>query len=130
MPIRQIASFRLVGVVAALILLPLVGCGQEGQNGLGGSVGTGTGMAEMSWEAPTTNSDGTPLTQLAGYRIYYGTTSPLDKSTSLSIDVGTDTSFTLSGLDAGTYFFAATAYDAMGNESALSEEASKTITAS
>jgi hypothetical protein len=87
-------------------------------------------MAEMSWEAPTTNSDGTPLTQLAGYRIYYGTTSPLDKSTSLSIDVGTDTSFTLSGLDAGTYFFAATAYDAMGNESALSEEASKTITAS
>lgn len=130
MPNRQIASFRLAGVVAAFSLLPLFGCGQEGQNGLEGSVGAGTGMAEMTWEPPTTNSDGTPLTQLAGYRIYYGTTSPLDKSTSLSIDVGTDTSFTLSGLDAGTYFFAATAYDAMGNESALSEEASKTITAS
>ena len=108
--------------------LSLFGCGQGGEEGVPGtSVGTGPGTASVSWDAPDTNEDGTPLTQLSGYRVYYGTTSPLDKSTSLSIDVGNITSFTVSGLDAGTYYFAATAYDASGNESSLSEEASKTI---
>jgi len=31
------------------------------------------GSALLSWNAPSTNEDGTPLTDLAGYKIYYGT---------------------------------------------------------
>ena len=27
----------------------------------------------LSWDPPTTNADGTPLTDLAGYKVYYGT---------------------------------------------------------
>jgi len=31
-----------------------------------------TGRATLSWQAPTDNVDGTPLTDLAGFRVYYG----------------------------------------------------------
>ena len=37
------------------------------------SGGTGTGSATLSWTAPALNSDGSQLTDLAGYHIYYGT---------------------------------------------------------
>src|SRR3989304_6108420 len=33
------------------------------------------GDAILSWNSPTTNMDGSPLNDLAGYRIYYGTAS-------------------------------------------------------
>ena len=35
----------------------------------------GTGSATVNWTAPTTNTDGTPLTNLAAFRVYYGTSS-------------------------------------------------------
>lgn len=45
----------------------------------------GTGMATLSWAAPTTNTDGTPLTDLAGYTIEYGTSSgALDQSVTIA----------------------------------------------
>lgn len=92
------------------------------------SVGTGAGTAALSWNAPTTNADGTPLAgDITGFKVYYGTTLPIDKGTSQSVDVGDATSYTLSGLSTGTYYFAATAYDASGNESELSEELSKVV---
>ncbi len=132
----------LTGVISLCSVFALSACGQGGEDSVPGllsgppggegtvpgeSGGTELGTAAVSWEAPTTNDDGTPLADLAGYKVYYGTSSPLDKSTSPSINVGTATSYTLSGLTAGTYFFAATAYDTLGNESTLSEEVSKVI---
>jgi hypothetical protein len=58
---------------------------------------------------------------LAGYKIHYGTASG---SYSAHIDVGNVTKYKLTGLTAGkTYFFAATAYDAFGYESAYSTQA-------
>lgn len=92
-----------------------------------GSPGSGTGKATLSWAAPTTNTDGTPLTDLAGFKVYYGTVSPVDKTNGQSIDVGNVTGSALSGLSAGTYFFRVTAYDIFGNESSYSEEVSKVI---
>ena len=57
---------------------------------------------------------------LAGYKIYYGTTS---RNYSHTEDVGNVTDYTIVGLQEGvTYYFAATAYDNTGTESALSEE--------
>ncbi len=78
----------------------------------------------LSWDPPTTNTDGTPLTDLAGYRVYYGN-SP--GSYSYSIDVGNVTTFTLSNLTSGTYYFAVTAYNSSGIESGFSNEVSKTF---
>ncbi len=85
------------------------------------------GLATLTWNAPATNTDGTPLTDLSGYKIYYGTASG---NYSQTIDVGGITSSTVSNLtDGTTYYFAVTAYDTSGNESAYSNEVSKTTQA-
>src|SRR2546428_7906082 len=38
--------------------------------------GGGDGDLDASWTAPTTNADGSPLTDLMSYRVYYSTTNP------------------------------------------------------
>lgn len=83
------------------------------------------GTANLSWSSPTTNSDGTQLTDLAGYKIYYGTSSGNYTTT---VDVGNINSYQLNNLPDGfTYYFVTTAYDLSGNESGYSNEASKTL---
>ena len=80
----------------------------------------------LTWQSPTTNSDGTPLTDLAGYKIYVSKTSgAYDKLT--AIDVGNVLTKTLTNFCEGTYYFVATAYDTSGNESVYSNEVSKII---
>jgi len=76
----------------------------------------------LSWSAPTKNADGTPLTDLAGYIVYYGTQS---HNYGYKIKVGNVTTYTDTNLVNGvTYYFAVTAYDKLGNESKLSNEVS------
>ena len=76
----------------------------------------------ISWEAPTKNADGTPLTDLQGFRIYYGTSS---RNYSHSIDVGNVTIYTANNATDGViYYVAVTAYDSLGNESDYSNEVS------
>lgn len=83
------------------------------------------GQAVLSWDSPTTNADGTPLTDLAGFKVYYGTVSRGYTSVS---DVGKVTSATITNLQPlVTYYFSVTAYDGSGNESAYSNEVSKKI---
>ena len=83
------------------------------------------GDATLSWDPPATNSDETALTDLAGYKIYYGTASG---SYTDNIDVGNVTTYQLTDLTDGlTYYFAVTAYDTSQNESDYSNEVSKTI---
>jgi hypothetical protein len=78
----------------------------------------------LSWDAPATNSNGTQLTDLAGYNVYYGTASG---NYSQSIDAGNTTTYTVANLAGGlTYYFAVTAYDNSGNESEFSNEVSNT----
>ena len=80
-------------------------------------------QATLTWNAPTTNSDGTPLTDLAGYKVYYGTASGNYAQT---VDVGNVTTSVVSNLtDGATYYFAVTSYDASGGESGYSNEVSK-----
>src|SRR5438445_108665 len=72
----------------------------------------------LAWD-PNTEPD------LAGYKVYYGTSSG---SYQFSVDVGNLTSYTLSGLlDGRIYYFAATAYNSSLDESGFSNEASKAI---
>jgi len=82
------------------------------------------GSATLSWAAPTQNTDGSSLTDLAGYRVYYGTSA--DALTQV-IDVSNVTTYVVNGLSSGTYYFAVAAYSTAGTESALSETATKTI---
>ncbi|HET6489254.1 MAG TPA: fibronectin type III domain-containing protein [Syntrophales bacterium] len=64
--------------------------------------------------------DPNPEPDVAGYKIYYGT-SP--GSYSSFVNAGNITSIVISGLAAGaTYYFAAVAYDGSGNESGFSNE--------
>jgi hypothetical protein len=67
----------------------------------------------LSWAA-NTDAD------LAGYRVHYGTSSRTYRTT---INVGNRTSYTVTGLGAGTYYFSVTAYDVSNNESGFSNEA-------
>jgi hypothetical protein len=76
-------------------------------------------VVTVSWTSPTMNTNGTAVTDLAGYHIYYGPT-----STQLNqvIDVaGADiTKFVLSNMSAGTWYFAVAAYNSEKVESTLS----------
>ena len=77
----------------------------------------------LSWDAPTTNTDGTPLTDLAGYRVYWGTingtyTANKDVGNILTVNIAQTMGLT----PRGNYCFAVTAYDVELNESAYSNE--------
>ena len=84
------------------------------------------GSATLSWAAPTTNEDGTPVTDLAGYRVVYGQ-SAAELSQSLTIGSAAITSAVIEGLTQGTWYFAVKAYTSANVESNLSTVASKTI---
>jgi hypothetical protein len=85
-----------------------------------------TGSATLTWTAPTENTNGTPISGLAGYHIYYGTTQNA-WTTTITVASPTQTSYVVSGLAHGTYYFAVVAYNAAGMDSPESNVASKTI---
>jgi hypothetical protein len=85
-----------------------------------------SGTATLSWSAPTLRTDGTPLTNLAGYRIHYGTTQG-QYSNRITIDNPGVNTYVVENLTAGTWYFTTTAFDTTGAESDYSNVASKTI---
>jgi hypothetical protein len=84
------------------------------------------GTAALSWTAPTSNADGSALTDLAGYHIYYGT-SATALSQVADIANSAATSYVVGNLAAGTYYFAVQAYNSSGTDSAMSAVANTTI---
>ncbi|MDB6157909.1 MAG: sericin-like [Gammaproteobacteria bacterium] len=78
-----------------------------------------TGTATLDWTPPTQNSDGSVLTNLAGYTVYYGT-SPDSLTQSVKVSNPGLTAYTLSNLQAGTWYFAVTSYSSAGVESTRS----------
>jgi len=85
--------------------------------------------AVLSWNAPTTRADGSPLTMadIDGYEIYVLSESTGETAT-ITLDDGAASSYTLDNLPADTYHFSMAAKDTQGNLSALSAVVSKTIT--
>ena len=68
----------------------------------------------MTWVAPTTNTDGSALTNLAGFKVYYGTSST-SLSSSTTVDDMTRRSATISSLTPGTWYFAVRAVNTAQN---------------
>jgi hypothetical protein len=87
---------------------------------------TSLGSATLSWTPPNLNTDGSALTNLSGYRIYYGTSaSALSQTIQLN---GTGlTTYVISNLSPATYYFALTAVNAANVESDKSNVVSKVI---
>jgi hypothetical protein len=81
-------------------------------------------VASLSWNAPTENVDGTTLDDLAGFNLYRGVASR-DYGAPVVLPAA-ETSYSVELLP-GTYYFAMTAFDLDGNESALSNEISKVV---
>ena len=85
-----------------------------------------SGAVTLNWTPPTENTDGTPLTNLAGYDIHYGT-SPGDYSQSVSVSNPGLATYVVDNLGPGTYYFSIGAVNSSGAESPLSPEVSMTV---
>lgn len=104
---------------AGLLMLVLIGLAACGGSGTRNAPPTISGSARLSWTAPTTNIDGSALTDLAGFRIYYGASANTLKLTIDVPDAGAQ-GYTVNSLAPGTYYFSVTAYSSAGYESDLS----------
>ena len=80
----------------------------------------------FNWVPPTENSNGSPLTNLAGYKIHYGTASQ-DYSQVVALSNPSLNRYVLESLPHGTYYFAITAYNSAGIESTFSGEITATL---
>lgn len=85
------------------------------------------GSATLSWAAPTQNTNGTPLTNLAGYRIYYGTNK---SALTQTVQIANPNVLTevISNLSPGTWYFSVRDYTSSDVESDFSTVVSATIT--
>jgi hypothetical protein len=85
-----------------------------------------TGSATLSWTVPTQNTDGSALTNLAGYWIYHGIRA--DNLTRLQqISDPAITKYIATGLTSGTHYFTVTAFNSSNTESAFSAVGSTTV---
>jgi len=85
-----------------------------------------TASATLSWSAPTQNEDGSVLTDLAGYKIFYGQSSG-NYTTEIRIDNPSVTTYVVENLSPATYFFTAKSFNTSGVDSRYSGEAVKTL---
>jgi len=127
---------RAVWAFPALVSLALAGCGGSdvavnslataNVTGPSGSTAPVTATASLFWVAPTENSDGSQLTNLAGYNIYYGT-DPSALTQTIQVANAGALSYVVTGLATHTtWYFSVTSYTSAGEESAPSSVTSKT----
>ncbi|HET6629125.1 MAG TPA: putative Ig domain-containing protein [Woeseiaceae bacterium] len=86
----------------------------------------GEGSVSLSWQAPTQNTDGTALTDLAGYKIYYGTEQG-NYTEEVRLDNPSLTTYLVENLSPNTWYFVATSFNDDGIESNFSGVASTTV---
>jgi hypothetical protein len=93
----------------------------------GGDTANYTGTASLSWLPPTENTDGSTLTDLVGYKIYYGTSPDNLTNVISNISIGI-TNYVIDNLKTNTtYYFSMTAVNLNNVESDLSNIVSKNI---
>ncbi len=83
--------------------------------------------ATLEWTAPTTQTNGSTLADLAGYRIHYGKSArELDQV--IEVRNPSVSSYVIEGLAPGTYYFAVSAFNSRNFESERSNAGKKDIT--
>jgi hypothetical protein len=85
-----------------------------------------TSPVTLSWVPPTQNVDGTQLTNLVGYQIYYGKVSG-QYAYSVSVGSSSITSAVIENLEPATWYFAIRAVTSSGTQSNFSAQLSKTV---
>lgn len=86
----------------------------------------GMGSATLSWTPPTQNTDGSTLTDLAGYRIHYGLSTG-NMSQTIQISSAGITNYVISNLSPATWYFSVKAYTSKNVESDFSAVVNKVI---
>jgi hypothetical protein len=87
----------------------------------------GTGSATLSWYPPTQNADGSPLTDLSGYRVYFGLAADALNQV-ITIENPGLTAFVVDNLSSATWHFSMTSFNSSGVESSRSPTVAKTVT--
>lgn len=105
---------------------PAPGASKRCELGAGAQAPAATGSARLQWRPPTENTDGSALTDLAGYRVLAGT-APDELAPSAELSSPAATSAVISSLKAGTWFFVVRSLNAAGAESANSAVAVKLV---
>jgi len=90
-----------------------------------GAVSSHANAAMLTWNAPTLNTDGSVLADLAGYRVLYGTVSP--PTIAIDLPGANTTRYEVTNLPPGVWFFQVVARNASGALSAPSAIVSKVI---
>lgn len=80
----------------------------------------------VSWQAPADNTDGSVVTNLTGYKIYYGE-APRNYSSTIQVPTTGLMTYVVENLSPGQYYFAVTAYNSLGEESDFSPEVSTVV---
>lgn len=86
------------------------------------------GSAILNWQAPTQNTDGSALTDLAGFHILYGSNSA-NLNQTLDVKGPGVVTATISPLTTGTWFFTISSYNARNIDSVVSNQISKIVAA-
>lgn len=89
-------------------------------------VAAALGSVTLSWAPPTENTDGSALTDLAGYRLYWGPEEN-DYPNQVELDNPGLTSYVVENLAAGTYVFTMKSVNAAGTESDFATPVSATV---
>lgn len=106
-------------------LFILAGCGVRGSSPNTPSPANNTVV--LNWIAPTTNTDGSALTNISKYNVYYDQNENnlvLDQS---NYDTSVSTNIVIQNLSSGIWYFTVTAVNSNGVESAKSNIVVKTF---
>jgi len=112
-----------------VLALSVVACGQVNPATTRTTTSqSASGSATLNWSPVTQNTNGTLVTDLAGYTVHYGV-SPVALSSTVVLSDPNQTTYVVGQLGAGTWYFAVSAYTTGGVQGELSNVAAKTIAA-
>lgn len=114
-----------VAIFVATCAWPSIGsCGEPAVAARKKAAKAASGSATLSWYPPTANEDGSPMADLAGYRIYYGKNAKRLNRVIVLQNPGL-TRYMVESLVPGKWHFAISAVNDKGQESKQSESVSK-----
>lgn len=124
-----------LGVLGTIIVLSFGACGGVGVSngaatasgsGNGEGVSVGNGSAALAWTPVTQNTDGTLLMDLAGYKVFYGQSTNAMSTVAVLSDPSL-TSYVVTNLSSGVWYFTVAAYTSSGTQGVSSNVVTKTI---